>query len=703
MSFDKTSQRFIVSGVCCSTEESLIRKTMNNLAGADGYQFNPVTCELKVRGDVNQKGVTEALVSAGFGVRIQETGSVLSLLTRHRQAVIVAIAIIFGLAGIALKSSESLGVLPNALFFTGILLSGWNVFKRAFTALRSRVLDMNVLMTVAVAGAIAIDRWEEGAVVMVLFSIALLLESYSMERTRKAIRSLMTAAPDEAIVVRNNAELSIRAEEVQPGEHIIIKPGMRIPLDGVVVSGFSTVNQSAVTGESQPVNKSSGDVVYAGSLNDRGEVTIRVTHRYKDSTLAHISHFVEEAHQKRAPVHQTVDRFARLYTPVVLALAALIAIVPPFILFEPFGEWFYRALVLLVISCPCALVLSTPVAMISAINTAARHGVLVKGGRQIQVLSSVRSLVFDKTGTLTEGKPSVTDIIPLNSLSPMQIISTVASLEARSEHHLASAILAEAKNIGGEERFAPVEGFMAVPGRGVTGTVNGTTYYAGNHEFCEEHGGCSLLVENHLARIHGEGKTSMVFGKKDEPIAILGIADKTREQSAGVVRVLGEQGINPIVILSGDDQHIANRFADRVGVSHVYGGLLPADKVRRVERLKEEHGNVAMVGDGINDAPALASSSVGIAMGVSGTDAALESADVVLMADDLEKLPFLFRLSRKTMSIVRQNIAVALGLKMVFFLLTVFGMSTLWMAVLADDGATLLVIFNAFRVLRMDG
>ncbi len=695
-------KRYVVSGVCCSSEETLVRKTMNELAGEEGYQFNRITCELKVRSEVAGDTVTEKLTTAGFGVKTLQRETRTTFIERHRQAILVGVAIILGLTGILLKSQSGPGTLSNILFFSGIVISGWNVFKRAIAAVRSKILDMNVLMTVAVAGAIAIDRWEEGAAVMVLFSFALLLEAYSMERTRKAVSSLMSAAPDEAIVVRHQAGRLVRAEEVQPGEHIIIKPGMRIPLDGAVVSGSSTVNQSAVTGESQPIRKITGDIVYAGSLNDRGELTVQVTRRYNDSTLARIGHLVEEAHQKRAPVHQAVDRCARVYTPAVLTLAALIAVLPPLFLSEPFGEWLYRALVLLVISCPCALVLSTPVAMISAISTAAKHGVLIKGGRHVEVLSSIRALVFDKTGTLTGGKPSVTDIVPLNSLSVKEILGVMAALESRSEHHLASAILKEAKRLTTSEPPVQVEGFAAIPGKGITGTIYGTTYYAGNHELCEEHGGCSPILENHLKRLHSEGKTTMVLGKKGEPIAILGMSDTAREQSAGVVRSLSEHGINPIVILSGDNQLTANKFAESVGVHQVFGGLLPADKVKMVERLKVEHKSVAMVGDGINDAPALASSSVGIAMGVSGTDVALESADVVLMCDDLAKLPFLFRLSRTTMKIVRQNIAIAVGLKLLFLLLTVLGMSTLWMAVLADDGATMLVIFNAFRILQVD-
>jgi Cd2+/Zn2+-exporting ATPase len=538
--------------------------------------------------------------------------------------------------------------------------------------------------------------------VIVLFSLSLMFESYSSSRSRRAIQSLMTLSPDHASLLSGGAEKLVPARDVSVGDTIVVRPGERIALDGTVVQGSSFVDQSPITGESTRVAKEVGAAVFAGSISERGSIQVRVTRRFEDTTLARIIHLVEEAQLKRAPVQTFVEMFARVYTPIVLGTAVLVAVLPPLLFHAAFIDWLYRALVLLVIACPCALVISTPVAIVSAITHAARSGVLIKGGMHIETLSKVRAVAFDKTGTMTEGKPKVTDIIPLDSLAKEEILRLAAALEHRSEHHLATAVLAEAARLSLRYSDVTVEAFEAIPGMGVSATIAGTTYHLGNHELCEQRGFCSPAVEETLERLSHEGKTAIVLGRNREALAVLAIRDVARHDSTQAIKRLKALGIQHTVLLSGDENATAQRLAHEVGIDCCDAGLLPEQKVAAVEKLKERYGTVAMVGDGVNDAPALAAASVGIAMGVSGTDAALETADVVLMADDLTKLPGIVALSRKTLSIIRQNIAIALSLKLVFLILSVAGFSTLWMAVLADDGAALAVIFNGLRLLSLN-
>ncbi len=689
---------YVVSGICCSTEETILRKKMDALAGPGGYLFNSLTGVLAVNSTVEGGLVIKEVADAGFGIRRRrESAAHQTFWDRHGIALLAGVGSILCLTGMLLEYRGGVSVVGRVLLLAGMGLSGWKIVQKAFAAVRSGSLEMNTLVTLAAVGALFIDRWAEAAAVLVLFSLSLLIESYSARRTRHAIQSLMSNAPSEAHVVRNGVEQVTAAAMIAPGENIIIRPGERIPLDGVVESGESLVNQSAITGESGHVEKTRNDVVYAGSLNEHGTLTVKVTKRFEETTLARIVELVENAQSQRAQVQQTVDKFASIYTPAVVCVSVLVAGIPPLMFHQPFMEWVYRALVLLVIACPCALVISTPVALVSAITVAARHGILVKGGRNIETLSRVTTMAFDKTGTLTEGKPAVTDIVMLDSLSREKILGIVAALEKCSEHHLAAGVLAEAERASVEQ--ATVDGFAAIPGKGVRGRVGDTLYYFGNRRLSEERGYCSAEVEQHLLRLGSEGKTVMILGKEQEALAVIAVNDGIRTQSLTVVDDLRSSGIHNIVMITGDDEKTARRIAVEAGIDQVHAGLLPGDKVAVIEQLKQFNGTVAMVGDGINDAPALAASSVGIAMGVAGTDVVLEAADVTLMSDNLAKLPFLFKLSRKAIFIVKQNIALALGLKLVFLIFTLAGISTLWMAVLADDGAALLVIFNGLRLL----
>ncbi len=691
---------YLVGGICCSTEEAVLRKRLDADIGTGVYRFNPLTGELAVPADIPGDRVVALVRRAGFNARGKQEAAVEdSFWKRHSDAVFAVTAAILTIAGALLEYREISHTAARGVLLGAVILGGWRIALKAGRALLTHALDMNVLMTVAVIGALAIGKWTEGATVIVLFSVALLLENYSTSRTRRAVRSLLALSPQTSCVIRGGREIETPAADVVPGEILVIRPGERIPLDGIVVDGISTVNEATITGESSPVPKEAGAAAFAGSLNERGVLRIRVTKRYQDTTLAHMVHLIEEAQHQRAPVQNFIDRFAAVYTPAVLGIAVAVACLPTLLFQEPFVEWLYRALVLLVIACPCALVISTPVTLVSALTNAARLGILIKGGKHLETLSSVRTVAFDKTGTLTEGKPSVTDVIMMNSLTRERVMQIAAAMEQRSEHHLASAVLGEAARSGIDHSAIAIQDFEAVPGLGVQATIAGETYYLGNHRFCEDHGFCSAKVEEALKQLSREGKTAIILGRGRKALSVLALRDTTRIRSREAIEQLRESGVRNIVMLSGDHEATAGRIAGELAIEQTSAGLLPEQKVMAVERLKAQHGAVAMVGDGINDAPALAASSVGIAMGVAGSDAALETADVVLMSDDLSRLPHLFALSRATMRIVRQNIAVALSLKAVFLVLSVAGISTLWMALLADDGAALAVILNGLRML----
>jgi Cd2+/Zn2+-exporting ATPase len=691
---------YVVGGVCCSTEEGVLRKRLTAAFGESGYSFNPVTCELTLRRSVVEGEVLAEVRGAGFDARrMRDSREELTFWERHRLATITGVALSLALLGIALELSGGQPVMARVCLLGAILLGGWKIFERAGKSALAGSMDMNVLMSVAVVGALLIDRWAEGAAVVVLFSVSLMLEQYSVARTRKAVRSLLDVSPRNACVLQDGRERTVPVRAVSPGSLVVVRPGERIPLDGIVEDGATYVNEAPITGESGPVEKGPGDRIFAGSVNGGGVLTVRVSQRYEETTLARIIHLIEEAHHKRAPVQLFVDRFARIYTPVVLALAVVVALVPPLIFQEPLETWFYRALVLLVIACPCALVISTPVSLVSALTNAAGRGILVKGGKQLETVSAVTAIAFDKTGTLTKGKPRVTDVVALDSQSPEAMLRIVGVIESRSEHHLAEAVVAELDRRGIEIGNVPVTGFEALPGKGVRATVEGRTYYVGNEALCTEHGFFTADVRSRVERLAEEGKTTIVLGREGVPLCILAARDSAREESKSVVQRLRTMGIRKLVVLSGDTSSAAGRTAQEVAIAHHQGDMLPDEKVRAVERMRQEYGCVAMVGDGINDAPALAASSVGIAMGVAGSDAALETADVILMSDDLSKLPHLFGLSRKAMAVIRQNIGLALGLKVAFLVLSVLGHATLWMAVLADDGAALAVIANGLRLL----
>ena len=602
-------------------------------------------------------------------------------------------------------SASWMPLAATVTFGVATLLAVRRPAQHARRSLGRRVLDINVLMVIAVIGAIALGEWFEAAMVVWLFGISEWLEAFSLVRARRAIRDMMTVAPKDALVRRDGAIVPLPIESVRVGDVVLVQPGDRVPVDGVVTHGESAVNQAPITGESWPADKAIGDRVFAGSINGNGALDVRVDRAASDTTIARIIHLVEEAQSRRAPIQTFVDRFARLYTPAVVVIAAIIAIVPPTITSVEmlslaaggWGDWFYRALVLLVVSCPCALVISTPVAIVSALTTAARAGVLIKGGAHLERLTAVRCVAFDKTGTLTEGRVAVTEVLGIGTTSAHEVLSVAASLEARSEHPIGRAIVDRARAAG--LAFAEGTGFRALPGLGAEATVASGVAVIGSHRFFESRDMCSDAVHARMAEVEATGATPVFVGRDGAALGVIGLADSLRESSGRTVTALRAAGVEHVVLLTGDTRRSADATRDASGVDEVYADLMPEDKVTLIEMLRREHDVVAMVGDGVNDAPALAAADVGIAMGA-GTGVALETADVALVGNDLTRLPFALRLSRDTLATIKTNVAIALGLKGAFVALTVFGAATLWMAVLADTGASLLVVANSLRLLR---
>ncbi len=572
--------------------------------------------------------------------------------------------------------------------------------RRAVSSLRRGSLDINVLMVVAVAGALAIRQFEEAAVVVFLFSAAQWLEAQSLDRARRAIGRLLDLAPSDVSLRDNGGERRVGIDAVQPGALMVVRPGEKFALDGIVRDGVSDVNQAPITGESMPVEKTAGDEVFAGSINGHGALTVTVTRRRNDTTLARIIHLVESAQGQRAPVQQFIDWFAAWYTPAVIVLAALVCVVPVVAGGQPFDVWLYRALVMLVVACPCALVISTPVSIVSALAGAARHGVLIKGGAHLERLATVRVVAFDKTGTVTTGALTVNDTQVAAGTTVEAVIALAAAVESHSEHPVAAAIVREAAR-----RALPVaepRDVRALPGLGVEGRVDGAQVACGTPRLFGERGWMTPEWTAVATRFVEQGLSPVLVARAGVTLGAIGIADYTRPSAAGVVAALRAQGLARVALLTGDHETSARAVGAQLGLDEVRAALLPQDKVEAVHALRRAHGAVAMVGDGVNDAPALAAADVGVVMGAIGSDAALETADIALMADDLTKVPYAIRLSRATLANIRVNVAIALVLKGAFVALAAAGVATLWMAVLADTGASMLVVANALRLRRFD-
>ncbi|WP_425506412.1 heavy metal translocating P-type ATPase [Sulfitobacter undariae] len=585
------------------------------------------------------------------------------------------------------------------LFLLAIIFGAWLVAPKAWSAARRMSPDMNLLMIVAVTGALALGEYFEAATVSFFFALSLTLESWSVGRARNAVAALLDLAPPTARVIREDGtEADVPAAEVVIGDRFIVRGGDRIPLDGEVTEGRGDVDQAPITGESALVAKEAGDDVYAGTINGDGTLTVRATKAASDTVLSKIIRMVGDAHSRRAEVEQWVTKFARIYTPIVMVLALLIATVPPLLFAGVWSYWIYNALVLLVIACPCALVISTPVSIVASLAASARNGVLIKGGAYVEAPARLTALAMDKTGTLTMGEPEVAGLHPLGDTSERDLLSVAVALEARSSHPLARAILARGES-DGLERTAATDS-KTVPGRGVEGEWNGQSVWLGSDRFATEKGLGDSIPRDVLDQIEGSGSTLVAVGAGDKLLGLIELRDRIRPDAKDIVAKLHAQGVKTIVMLTGDNERTARAVAAEVGIDEVRAELLPEDKVTAIEELVATHDVVAMIGDGVNDAPAMARAHFAIAMGAVGSDAAIETADIALMTDDLSKVPWLVGHSRRTMGIIHQNIAIALVTKALFVGLTAFGMATMWGAIAADVGVSLVVVANALRLLR---
>ena len=688
---------FRIEGMDCHEEVAILERRLKRLSGLEALDADVVGQRLRIKYDaakISADAIAEAVAQTGMRAWLEHEQPAPAR-TGWRRSLVVGSGILL-LVGLGLQLAST--VVPAWPFLAlSVVLGGVPTARRAIVSVQARHLDIHVLMVVAVIGAVVIQEWSEAASVVFLFALAQLLEAGAMERARGAIRALMELAPADALVRRADGSRRVAIDDVAIGDIVLVGPGEKIPVDGVVTAGSSHVNQAPVTGESLPSEKRVGDDVFAGTINGRGALDVEVTRLRRDSTLARVIHLVEQAQAQRAPSQTFVDRFARIYTPIVLSLAVLIAIVPP-LFGGAWDVWFYRALVLLVISCPCALVISTPVSIVSALAAAARKGVLIKGGAHLERLAAVTCVAFDKTGTLTKGTLRVQSVVVFSTAHEDDIRRWAAAVESRSEHPIGRAIIADAD--ARELDLPTASHFVAFPGRGAEAIVDGARILLGSYRAFVDGDLVNADVRNAVDAISAAGSTAVLVARDGVTVGAISVSDEMRNGAPEALDVLRSQGIRRIAMLTGDRAAAAKAFATAAGVDEVRAELLPEDKVANVAELRRAHGPVAMIGEGVNDAPALAAADVGIAMGAAGTDVALETADVALMADELGKIPYAVRLSRATTRNIRANIAFSILLKAAFLVLAVTGAATLWMAVAADMGASLLVIANALRLLR---
>ncbi len=706
---DMATVIFQIPQMDCPTEEKTIKNHLSSLPGILELNFNFIKQELTVTyQDVEVNAIQQALISIGMKAEIKNGSYTKKSLDLLQSNVNFRDWIILGVSGALAIIAEVSTYLTHAenspliiiLALSSILIGGHSTVIKGIKAVRYFTLNMNFLMTVAIIGAMIIGEWPEAAMVTFLFALAEMIESYSLDKARHAIRQLMEITPDFATVKTAKDGWQVKpVNEVQLNNIIWVKPGERIPIDGRVTKGQSSINQAPITGESIPVEKKEGDTVFAGSINERGSFEFKVTAEINETLIAKIIKAVQQAQSERAPTQRFVDQFAKYYTPIMVLLAVLVATLPTLLLSLPFYPWFYKALVLLVIACPCALVISTPVTIVSGLAAGAKHGVLIKGGTYLELGNKLKAIAFDKTGTLTIGKPIVTDIMQLSEISENTLLHLAASLESHSEHPVAGAVLNKWKILSSKENLLTVEHFETIPGRGIIGNINDQPYFLGNHHFAEEKKVCIAKIESILKKLELEGKTTIVLGNQEKVLGILAVTDTVRKTSVAAIEWLHKLGITTVMI-TGDNPTTAKAIAKIVGIDNIRANLLPQDKLSAIDILLKKYSAVGMVGDGINDAPALAKASIGFAMGHAGTDIALETADVALMEDDLIKLPFFVALSRRTRRKLIENISLSIGIKAIFFILALFGFATLWMAVFADMGASLLVVFNGLRLLH---
>lgn len=698
-----TTKNYRIEGLSCPNCSAKFEKNVKAISGVTEAHVNFNVGKITVSGQVDISEIEAAGAFENLKISDEnqrEVSGEKENKLKENWTLIVALIFI----GAALTSqivSGERATITISLYLVAIIIGGFQLFMEGIRDLFKLNFSMQLLMTIAIIGASIIGQWAEGSVVVILFSISETLEKFSMDKARQSIRSLMNIAPKEALVVRGGKEFSIQVEDILVGDIMLIKPGKKIAMDGEIIKGHSSVNQAAITGESVPVEKKVSDDVFSGTLNEEGILEVRVTKLVKDSTISKIIHLVEEAQEERAPAQAFVDKFAKYYTPAIMLISLLVVVIPPTFFSGDWNTWLYQGLSLLVVGCPCSLVISTPVSIVSAISNAAKNGILIKGGIYLEEVGVLQAIAFDKTGTLTKGKPVVTDYVVIDETKKDSYFEMIASLESFSGHPIASAIMREVAKKELSTNQIVIEDFLSVTGKGIKGTIQNVTYFVGSSKLFEEILDQSLTFKTTYEKLQRQGKTVLIFGTESEILAIIAVADEVRSNSQKVITQLHEAGIKHTIMLTGDNETTAQTIGQEVGVTEIKGALMPQDKLDCIKSLKNSYQKVAMVGDGVNDAPALAAASVGIAMGGAGTDTALETADVVLMGDGLEKLPFLIRLSRKTSGVIKQNLTLSLAIKLIALLLIVPGWLTLWLAIVADMGATILVTLNGLRLMKI--
>ncbi|MFB7639949.1 heavy metal translocating P-type ATPase [Peribacillus butanolivorans] len=703
---ESQSKTYRIQGLSCTNCAAKFENNVRDLEGVKVAKINFGASKISIQGSTTIEEIEKAGAFDNLKIRDeQEQVMVKEPFWKQKENIKVVFSAILLLISWILDKQYGDGSNMSVIgYAAAILVGGYSLFINGLKNLVRLRFDMHTLMTVAIIGAAVLGEWGEGATVVILFAISEALEKYSMDKARNSIESLMNIAPKEALIRRGHHEMMVAVDEIEVGDTMIVKPGQKLAMDGRITKGASTLNQAAITGESEPIFKTVEGEVFAGTLNGEGLLEVEVTKRVEDTTIAKIIHLVEEAQAEKAPSQAFVDRFAKFYTPAIMLIALAIAVIPPLVINGEWSEWIYRGLAVLVVGCPCALVISTPIAIVTAIGNAAKNGVLIKGGVHLEEAGAIKAIAFDKTGTLTKGIPEVTDFTVLvDGVSEQEVLGIAAALESYSQHPLATAILQKAESQNMDYHSLVVEDFTAITGKGIKGTINREVYYIGKPHLFEEEGGLTFSedVRIQINDYQNEGKTVMVLGNQIKLLALIAVADEIRESSKEAIRKLHALGIEKTIMLTGDNIGTAKAIGAEAGVHEIQAELLPQDKLAFIKQWKQKYNRVAMIGDGVNDAPALAASTVGIAMGGAGTDTALETADIALMGDDLSKLPYTIRLSRKTLKIIKQNITFSLAIKILALLLIAPGWLTLWMAIFADMGATLLVTLNSLRLLRI--
>ncbi len=710
---------FTIQGLDCAEEVKALKKTVGVLAGVDDLRFDVLNARMTVvfsAESVADKDIQTAVENAGMkiipddavdgrtvwqrnGILISCIISGLFLFAGFTVHAILHGSILDSLIGAGHDAGHKIPTAAIVLYLVSIISGGWFIAPKAFFALRSKRADMNLLMTVAVIGASVIGEWFEAAAVTFLFALSLVLESWSVGRARRAIGKLMNLAPETAryICPHDGDIMEKPVADVPVGVTVLVRPGEKVPLDGVISKGTTSINQAPITGESVPVEKKEGDEVFAGTINEESAFQFTVTKDASNSTLARIIRMVEDAQGRRARTEQWVEKFAYYYTPAMMIISVMVAVLPPLFLGD-WSRWFYEALVMLVIACPCALVISTPVTIVAGLASAARAGVLIKGGIFLEIPARLQAVALDKTGTLTCGMPEVQEIYPFNGHTKDDVLARAASIEHESGHPIARAIVRAAETRGLKLDIA--DNIVDIKGKGAEARIDNKKYWIGSHRFMHEKAAETTEIHDKAIEIEDAAHTLVALGSDSHVCGLLAVADSVRDTAFASVGKMKEVGIRHIVMLTGDNEKTASEVAKLTGISEFRAELLPHEKVEAIEQLRKDYEVVAMIGDGVNDAPAMAVSSLAIAMGAVGTDTAIETADIALMSDDLSKVPWLIKHSRRTLAIIKQNIIFALVIKAVFMVLALMGIATLWMAIMADTGASLIVIFNGLRMLR---